>query len=344
MTTTLTKAYGASGCAVRNQDPTTINQPYRGAAPIVSEDSWRGPVQSEATRATLTDRVLVSRWTRRSIEKIEHTSQGAGDHHTIGINLKSTALTYRSGRMLYDGEVTPGAIHVTSPGQSSTVIFHSPCDVLHLYVPQQLLAQRYHEAFDRSHSGNIILDAPRITCDASIQRLGHALASVQGDESIFGDIYVESISTAIVARLLEQRFSHKSVPSSGSVKALPNWRLRRVIDYIEAHLAEPLTLGGVAASVGLTRMHFAAQFRLATGFTPHAYLLCRRVERAQRLFLETDWPVSQIALECGFSTQSHFSEAFKRLVGKSPTCWRAQCRVGRCASFAPIIDPSLSRR
>jgi AraC family transcriptional regulator len=284
---------------------------------------------SETTRTTLTDRVIVSRWRRQSVEAVEHTSPGAEGHHTIGINLKSTVLTYRSGAMLYTGEVTPGAIHVTTPGQSSTVVFDSPCDVLHLYVPQRLLALHYQDAFDRPHSGDIILHAPRITCDASIERLGHALMSVQGDENKFGDIYVESISTAIVARLLERRFGNNGVAHSEKVTALPSWRLRRVIDYIEAHLSEPLTLGSIAASVGLTRMHFAAQFRLATGFTPSSFLRRRRVERAQQLLLESDWPVAQIALACGFGAQSHFSAVFKRMVGCSPTWWRIYARVGR---------------
>jgi AraC family transcriptional regulator len=327
ITTAMTKAYDANSSAVPFQD-TKINPEYYGPELIVAEDCWRDPIQSTATRSTLTERVLVSRWTRPSIGGIEHISHGTGDRHTIGINLKSTALTYQSGKMFYDGKVTPGAVHVTSPGESSTVVFHSPCDVLHLYVPQQLLAQHYHEAFDRAHNGDIILDTPQITCDASIQRLGHALSTVQGDEKVFGGIYVESISTAIVARLLERHFAKKNVHCSGGVKALPRWRLRRAIDYIEAHLAEPLTLNCVAVSVGLTRMHFAAQFRLATGFTPHAYLLRRRIEHAQRLLLESHWPIAQISLECGFSTSSHFSEAFKRIIGDSPTCWRARSRAG----------------
>ncbi|MFM0150443.1 helix-turn-helix domain-containing protein [Paraburkholderia sp. RL18-085-BIA-A] len=327
MTTTLTDAR-ASGLAILHDDG-GANSRYRIAEPIAAEDCWRGPLLPAATRAVSTDRVLVSRWTRRGIEPIEHTSEGTGDHHTIGINLKSTALTFRSGRMLYEGEVTPGAIHVTNPGQNARAVFRSPCDVLHLYVPQGLLVEHFQEAFGRQHNGDIILGAPHFTCDPSIERLGRALSSVEGSETFFSDIYVESISIAIVARLLERRFAIDRIPTSGKVTALPPWRLRRAIDYIEAHLAEKLTLGSIAASVGLTRMHFAAQFRLATGFTPYAYLRRRRVEFAQKLLLESDLPLVQIALACGFSTQSHFSSAFKQIVGDSPRWWRVHARIGR---------------
>jgi AraC-like DNA-binding protein len=326
MKTTLTDAYGVTGLPILNDNRTANSRSI--AEPIAAENCWRGPGLAESTRAVLTERVVVSRWTRQGIEAVEHAHQSTGDHHTIGINLRSTALTYRSGRMLYEGKVTPGAVHVTNPGQSATAVFHTPCDVLHLYVPQRLLVQHYHEAFGRSHNGDIILGAPHITCDTPIERLGRALSSIQGSETIFSDIYVESISTAIVARLLECRFANDRI-SAGKVTALPSWRLRRAIDYMEAHLTEPLTLGSIAASVGLTRMHFAAQFRLAIGFTPYAYLRRRRVERAQKLLLESNLPVTQIALACGFSTQSHFSSAFKRMVGYSPRWWRIHASVGQ---------------
>jgi AraC family transcriptional regulator len=327
--TTSSDAYGASGYATCSNQSNAANHQYRVVEPIAAEARWRSPLLPEATLAMSADRILVSRWMQPGVNDIEHASQGTGDHHTIGINLKTTALTYRSGRMLYEGQVTPGATHVTNPGQSATAVFHSPCDVLHLYVPQQLLVQHYEDAFGRPHAGDIVLGAPRITCDPSIERLGRALASVKSGETFFGVMYVESISTAMVARLLERSFESDRTSSSRTAAGLSPWRLRRAIDYIEAHLGESLTLGSVAASVELTRMHFAAQFRLATGFTPHAYLLRRRVERAQKLLLESDWPIAQIALDCGFGTQSHFSAAFKRMVGESPTWWRSHSRIDR---------------
>src|ERR1700710_1176439 len=270
MKTTLTDAYGVTGLPILNDNRTANSRSI--AEPIAAENCWRGPGLAESTRAVLTERVVVSRWTRQGIEAVEHVHQSTGDHHTIGINLKSTALTFRSGRMLYEGEVTPGAIHVTNPGENARAVFRSPCDVLHLYVPQGLLVEHFQEAFGRQHNGDIILGAPHFTCDPSIERLGRALSSVEGSETFFSDIYVESISIASVARLLERRFATDRIPTSGKVTALPPWRLRRAIDYIEAHLAEKLTLGSIAARVGLTRMHFAPQFRLATGFTPYAYL------------------------------------------------------------------------
>jgi AraC-like DNA-binding protein len=69
-------------------------------------------------------------------------------------------------------------------------------------------------------------------------------------------------------------------------------------------------------------MHFASQFRRATGLRPHEYLLRRRIEHAKRLLLESKHNVLDVALRCGFRTQAHFTTVFKRFVGETPYCWR----------------------
>ena len=58
-------------------------------------------------------------------------------------------------------------------------------------------------------------------------------------------------------------------------------RMKRVTDHVDAHLSRRITLADMAAAAGLTRMHFAAQFRAATGMRPHDFVLQRRIERAQ---------------------------------------------------------------
>ncbi|OZA84711.1 MAG: hypothetical protein B7X76_06295 [Azorhizobium sp. 39-67-5] len=109
---------------------------------------------------------------------------------------------------------------------------------------------------------------------------------------------------------------------------LPKWRLKRVEAYIEAHLDGPVTLADMALAAGLSRMHFASQFRIATGMPPREYLLRRRIERAQRMLLETGEPVVETALAVGFQTQAHFTTVFRRFVGDTPYRWR--CANRRC--------------
>ncbi len=107
------------------------------------------------------------------------------------------------------------------------------------------------------------------------------------------------------------------------------WRLRRVQEYVDLHLAHPITLTDLANIAGLSRMHFAAQFRRATGVRPHEFVLRRRVARSQEILLSSDLSLAQIALSHGFETQSHYTAVFKRIVGETPARWRA------VASLAP---------
>jgi AraC-like DNA-binding protein len=105
--------------------------------------------------------------------------------------------------------------------------------------------------------------------------------------------------------------------------SLPPVRLRRVIDFIEANLAEPLTLDLLAHVAGLSVFHFARVFRQATGHSPYRYVSERRLLLAQRLLMSPELSVHEIALACGFSRHANFSAAFARARGLSPSAFRA---------------------
>jgi transcriptional regulator GlxA family with amidase domain len=131
-----------------------------------------------------------------------------------------------------------------------------------------------------------------------------------------GGLFASSVGQTLVMHV-----SRLEVPEP-RVSALPKWRLKRVHEYIDAHLEETISLADMAAAAGLSRMHFAAQFRTATGFRPHDYLLNQRIERAKALLSKTNMPLAEIALIVGFHAQAHFSTVFKRFTGESPGCWR----------------------
>lgn len=131
----------------------------------------------------------------------------------------------------------------------------------------------------------------------------------------------ESNAFTAVERALAARARFESDGQS-RVRPLPKWRLKRVQDLIDSQLDEPLDLAALASAAGLSRMHFAAQFRAATGSRPHHYLLQRRIERSISLMTQTPIPLAELALTVGFQSQSHFSTVFKRLTGQSPAQWR----------------------
>jgi AraC family transcriptional regulator len=104
--------------------------------------------------------------------------------------------------------------------------------------------------------------------------------------------------------------------------ALADWQLKRVRLFVETHLEDRISCADLAATVRLSRSQFGRVFRATTGQTPHSYVMGRRVARAQALMRETEMPLSQIALECGMSDQSHLCRVFGARIGMSPRAWR----------------------
>jgi transcriptional regulator GlxA family with amidase domain len=170
---------------------------------------------------------------------------------------------------------------------------------------------------------------PGIFRDVAVERLALALQDANPLADTFGRMYADSICDAIMARLLARRTDAMPAWPAARGASLPRWRLRRAIDFIEANLANPIGLAEVAASTGLTRMHFAAQFRSTTGYSPHTYLLRRRLEHAQMLLRSSEFSVLNVALSCGFSSHAHFTAVFKRMTGEPPNAWRTRMRGTR---------------
>jgi AraC family transcriptional regulator len=103
---------------------------------------------------------------------------------------------------------------------------------------------------------------------------------------------------------------------------LAPWQVRNVTSYIDANLSASLSCEALARLANLSVSYFARAFKCTFGYSPHEFLMRRRMERAQGLMLQTDAPLAQIALECGFADQAHLSRLFLRLTGERPATWR----------------------
>jgi transcriptional regulator of acetoin/glycerol metabolism/AraC-like DNA-binding protein len=103
---------------------------------------------------------------------------------------------------------------------------------------------------------------------------------------------------------------------------LPPAALRRVREYVEAHLAESIDLAALAGVAGLSLYHFARAFKQSAGVAPHTYLIERRVGRAREMLARTELSLAEIALATGFSDQSHFARHFRQRLGMTPGQFR----------------------
>ena len=111
-------------------------------------------------------------------------------------------------------------------------------------------------------------------------------------------------------------------PAAQARGGLPPGAMRRVREYVDAHLGESMDLAELASIAGLSVFHFARQFKQSAGVTPHSYLVQRRVERAQDMLARTDLALSEIAVAAGFSDQSHLARHFRQMLGTTPREFR----------------------
>jgi AraC family transcriptional regulator len=142
-------------------------------------------------------------------------------------------------------------------------------------------------------------------------------------EGIYGRFYVESLGAALVAYLAKRSTGTAMLSPFREARLAPA-RLRRVIDFIDAHLDDDLGLEELSAVAGLNVHHFAHAFKTTTGVPPHRFIIERRIRAACFRLKVTRETIAEIALSYGFASQSHFTQVFRRVMGMTPARYRHQ--------------------
>lgn len=232
------------------------------------------------------------------------------DRYLLHYAFGSTALAARFRDTAVKGRLRIGTLYVVPPATPTQLEVDEPIEFLCITVARR--------RFERSYGGALhIADVPVLNdlSDAGISALmtqtRRALLANHGD----ADAYLEALVDAMVARLASRRsvWTRRAAlpgPESDAIRA--------ALAHIDAHLAQPLTVAELAAAAGLSRHHFSRVFKAVTGSAPHAYLVQRRVQRARELIEGSDLPLADVALQTGFSSQAHMTDAFRQRLGVSP--------------------------
>lgn len=104
---------------------------------------------------------------------------------------------------------------------------------------------------------------------------------------------------------------------------LVDWQVKLAKTFLRSRLSEQVSIAEVASVCGLSTCYFIKAFTESVGVAPYSWLIAQRIERAC-LLIGRDQPLAQIALECGFTDQSHFTKAFAKQIGMTPARWRQQ--------------------
>jgi AraC-like DNA-binding protein len=180
------------------------------------------------------------------------------------------------------------------------------------------------------------------TIAALIDAVGYALSGDHQQAQRSARLAVQALDAEIAAKapLLPAAELVATQPGRGG---LAPWQVRRVAMYMDGNLADSIRCEDLARVTRLSVSHFMRAFRESFGAPPHAYLMRRRMERAQDLMLSTEKTIGQIALDCGFADQSHLTRLFHKIVGESPAAWR-RARIYQPSRPSPATrlrpDPS----
>jgi AraC family transcriptional regulator len=134
-------------------------------------------------------------------------------------------------------------------------------------------------------------------------------------------LYLDSLANLLAVHLLRNYTSQTIQPRQHS-EGLGELRLKRVLDYIQAHLEQDIQLSDLAEAVDLSQCYFASLFKQSMGIAPWQYVMRQRVERAKTLIKQGNQSIAEIALQCGFTSQSHFTQQFRNVTGMTPKHYR----------------------
>ncbi len=175
------------------------------------------------------------------------------------------------------------------------------------------LSERLATVFDDDATAT-----PRLRfSDDRIWTLVKLLSEAVNDPDPSTQLYGDGLTAAIVARL----FADPPEPD-GDSKGLAPWQLRRIFEYLDAHLPERVDIAHLAALAGLSQAHFSRAFKASTGMAPYRWQLDARVQRAQALLIDTRASLDQVAEATGFADAVHFGRTFRKLTGATPAAWR----------------------
>lgn len=209
--------------------------------------------------------------------------------------------------------LTEGDIMISPPYLHRKLVWDTDAEFLLLRLDPKLFAAVY-ESVDAER----VQIAPQLKIyDPLIQQIGLALKAELELDGLSNRLYAESMANALAVHLL-RRYSTQKQEIRAYSGSLPSYKLQQVIDYIQGHLAEDVSLEAIAKEISMSQYYFARLFKQSTGYSPYQYLIKCRIERAQELMMQAQQSIANVALQVGFTSQSQFGRHFKRIAGVTP--------------------------
>ena len=260
-------------------------------------------------------------WKGVTLKGYHYESQAAAippmrDYMIVAYGGSSTSMRRSTGRLWEEAIVGRGRISLLTRAERSTWTWRDPIEVRHIYLGHEGIVSAAEGVFDRDPQSIEIAD--RVSGeDPFILNCFNMLEAELKCGRLGQRLMVDAVRSQLSVHLLCHYAMVRLTDDSGA--ALTAAQRKRIIELIEARLAENISLDELANAVGMSPFHFSRRFKIAFGIPPYSYVIHARVTKAQEMLRRRKVAQKVIALECGFADQSHFCNTFRKIVGISPT-------------------------
>ena len=211
-------------------------------------------------------------------------------------------------------------LHINAAEHPIFFRWNSTAKALIIALQPSFLEQVASEAFNRTGALLRTMIAIR---DPVIEGMAVAWRQELAERGSGGKLFAEHLGLALAIHLL-RNYDKGATQLIGVTGGLTARRLRQITDYMDAHLDQDISLNDLARIVGLSPHHFSDAFKTSTGQSPYRYLIENRIRRAKELLLGTQRSITEIALEVGFASHSHFTDQFRKRTKTTPMRYRKE--------------------
>jgi len=225
-----------------------------------------------------------------------------------------------SGNKTEQIKADPGEVWLNPPNTPFTHEVNEPCFFIILLVDETELYRNFTEklpsrklAFLNQYNVN----------DPALAGMINLFYEEAKNESRNGKAYIDTLKKLISAYFIKNYSDYQDIISGNRSTILSDEMVDSVNEYIQSHLYDDISIDSLAFNTGLSRFYFLREFKKATGITPYQYILKFKLEKAVELLLKSDKPIIEIALNLGFTDQSHFTRTFTARYGISPKRYKS---------------------
>ncbi|CNE66723.1 AraC family transcriptional regulator [Yersinia rohdei] len=260
--------------------------------------------------------IQLAAWSNRD----DCVTQENPDHHTLSLYIADGYECYHKTRAGWKNGGGPDRFCIMPKHSVSSWDVRDDLSFVHVYCTDEHLRHLAEQIWERSPQ-SIQLDERIFAEDPQITLLYRQFLLNCNWQDSANHLALSSASTLLMTHLLKSYTQLQwAIPSIRG--GLAPVALKRVKEYVDAHLSQQLLLADLAEQAGLSEFHFARMFKQSTGLAPHQFVSKIRLRHAEQLLRHSTIPLTHIALECGFSSASHFSNCFKAAYGVTPSLMR----------------------